>query len=162
MRASLPAKLFPEPTAARFLIQTCLQTAAVQTGVLLGRTTEKGRSVTFRIFPDSYQGWTWLTEKHPLRSPRGKLRSTSRVPYQLIRQTLRGTTRRVNAVCWHGHRDFMTRLFDLLPNLKLETAKATYRGRNGFLDLYQATAHRNIGSKFQPLYYNSACNCHLR
>jgi len=160
MIASLPHSKFPEPAAAAFLTLTCIQTAAAQTGLKLHTphhwaqsrwidTAINGRRVSFRLALD--------TTNH--RTPSGHLRRSTQVPYQKIVNRY-GKTRRVNAVCWHGHRDFMIRLFDLLPDLVLRTAVATYRGRSGFLDTYLATGDRNIGSVVDPQAYSTACNCY--
>jgi len=35
MRATLPARKYPEPTSRQFLIETALETAAAQTGIRL-------------------------------------------------------------------------------------------------------------------------------
>jgi hypothetical protein len=66
---------------------------------------------------------------------------------------------RIHAVCWHGHRDFMRALFDFDSEARLTTAMADYRSREGFNELYPATAWRNIGSQINPLDYANACDC---
>jgi len=70
-------------------------------------------------------------------------------------------TRRVHAVCWHGHRDFMVRLFDEYPEARLKSAMADYRGRDDFIETHEATASRNIGSIMNPTQYGMACLCHV-
>ena len=67
--------------------------------------------------------------------------------------------RRIKALCWHGHRDLFEMLFNVFPQLEIRTAQATYKGRDGFIRNYPATASVNIGSMFKPMEYQDACNC---
>lgn len=67
--------------------------------------------------------------------------------------------RRVNAVCWHGFRDFFRTLFEYSPNAVIKTALATYDGPEGFEAVYPTTAEQNIGSRFEPLAIADACTC---
>ena len=69
------------------------------------------------------------------------------------------TGRRVNAVCWHGHRDFMLKLFELCPDAILKTSLATYKGKEDFLRQFENTGWNNCGSMASPLTYRDACNC---
>jgi len=69
------------------------------------------------------------------------------------------TGRRVNAVCWHGHRDFMLKLFELCPDAILKTSLATYKGREDFLKQFESTGWNNCGSMAMPLTYRHACKC---
>lgn len=78
--------------------------------------------------------------------------------YRLIRDGMSGR-RRVNAVCWHGHYDFMDEVFARDPDARIISAVATYNGRRGFLQDAPPTAERNIGSQFYPQYYGDACEC---
>jgi hypothetical protein len=70
-----------------------------------------------------------------------------------------GKQRRVNAVCWHGHRDFMFRLFDARPEAVLSSGIIRYRGREDFLAKFESTGDRNIGSIASPMAYREACTC---
>lgn len=69
--------------------------------------------------------------------------------------------RRIAAVCWHGHRDFMLELFDRFPDARIKSAMADYRGREDFLYSFEATGSRNIGSIREPMRYDEACDCDL-
>ena len=69
------------------------------------------------------------------------------------------TGRRVNAVCWHGHRDFLLWLFELCPDATLKTSLATYRGKEDFLKKFESTGWNNCGSMAMPLTYRHACKC---
>lgn len=70
-----------------------------------------------------------------------------------------GLAPRISAVCWHGYRDWMLALFGADPAARLKTAQADYRGRDGFLKKYPPTGRTNIGSTFEPLLYEDACDC---
>jgi hypothetical protein len=62
-------------------------------------------------------------------------------------------------LCWHGHRDFMARLFDEFPSAVLTSAFARYEEKTGFLRNFAETGTRNIGSQASPMYYQNACFC---
>lgn len=74
--------------------------------------------------------------------------------------------KRVWAVSWPGHYEFMRRLFgvnmvgpSLLrtdPNARLVSAIAEYDGREEFLRKAPATGAKNIGSMVNPLLYREA------
>ena len=72
-----------------------------------------------------------------------------------------GTPRKVNAICWHGFKDFLTNLFDQYPKLRVVTAQITYDGYNEFMSKFESTAVINIGSMVQPLNYEDACFCNV-
>jgi hypothetical protein len=82
-----------------------------------------------------------------------------RLPYVYQRTSARHDGRRVAAVCWHGHRDFLRALFRLCPDAVVRTAIAVYRGAEGFEETFPATAHRNIGSAYMPCTMAEACLC---
>lgn len=48
-------------------------------------------------------------------------------------------TRRINAVCWHGHREFMHRYLAEFQNATIRTALADYQGAIGFLQNHVST-----------------------
>lgn len=78
--------------------------------------------------------------------------------YRLIRDGMSGR-RRVNAVCWHGHYDWMDEVFTRDPEARIISAVATYNGRRGFLRDAPPTGEKNIGSPAYPLAYADACEC---
>lgn len=67
--------------------------------------------------------------------------------------------KKVAAVCWHGHREFMLNLFTYEPNAKLVTAMATYDGVDEFCFKATDTGFKNIGSIAKPMKYIDACTC---
>jgi|SRR6185295_5766246 len=78
------------------------------------------------------------------------------------------TGRRVHAVCWHGHRAFFRRLFELAPTAVVQSS-ARLNGVNvrytaeSFERDHPDTGQTNIGSLFEPCAYVDACdwNTHL-
>ena len=70
-----------------------------------------------------------------------------------------GTPRKVNAICWHGFRDFLTELYKIYSDLRVFTAQITYNNKEDFELKYPNTANINIGSMVQPLSYGNACFC---
>jgi hypothetical protein len=70
-----------------------------------------------------------------------------------------GTPRKVNAICWHGFRDFLTELYNIYSDLRVFTAQITYNNKKDFELKYPDTANINIGSMVQLLRYKDACFC---
>ena len=66
----------------------------------------------------------------------------------------------VGVLCWHGHRDFMLRLFERYPDAILASHLARYEGRAGFLANYPETGETNIGSAMYPVRLSDVCYCH--
>ena len=73
-----------------------------------------------------------------------------------------GKTRRVWATCWHGHRDFMRKVFDLTPAAKIRTVLAKYDSQEDFEKTFERTGDVNIGSLMSPMYASDACMCEER
>jgi hypothetical protein len=70
--------------------------------------------------------------------------------------------RKVHAVCWHGHADFMTRVYLRDAGARFETGVQTYADRADFAARYLETAGHNIGSLMYPAAMASACRCGFR
>ena len=66
---------------------------------------------------------------------------------------------KVNAVCWHGFRDFLKSLYEIDENLRVVTAQTTYTNKENFYSTYEDTRYNNIGSMMQPIELGSACLC---
>tara|TARA_R100001443_G_C3343758_1_gene175076 strand:- start:561 stop:1058 length:498 start_codon:yes stop_codon:yes gene_type:complete len=67
---------------------------------------------------------------------------------------------KVNAVCWHGYRDFLKELYEIPGNnFRVVTAQATYNNKQDFYNKFESTGNNNIGSVMDPLPYRKACNC---
>lgn len=67
--------------------------------------------------------------------------------------------RKVHAVCWHGHADFMTLVYRADRTARIETGIATYADSADFQARYRETASRNIGAPIAPVAMASACRC---
>jgi len=72
------------------------------------------------------------------------------------------TERKVHAVCWHGHYEFMRRLFERFPAARVQTMSADYRGIHDFATKFEATGWRNIGAPIMPITMAEACYCYER
>lgn len=60
--------------------------------------------------------------------------------------------RRVNAVCWHGHKRFMTRFLAYYKEATIRTALAEYNGENSFAIKHGETNDQQFNS-------NTICGC---
>ena len=67
--------------------------------------------------------------------------------------------RKIAALCWHGHRDIMLDIFAQHPDAILVSAAARYDGQNDFMQKFPATGRQNIGSYFEPMDRQHACEC---
>jgi hypothetical protein len=78
--------------------------------------------------------------------------------YRLIRDDpyTRAGTRRVWAVSWRGHRDFMRAVYVIDANATFRTAIDTWRNAKDFEARHRASGERNIGSMIYPQTYASA------
>lgn len=68
--------------------------------------------------------------------------------------------RRVNAVCWHGHLEFMRLLYGYAPDAVIHTSMATYRSLTELMDRCYDSYYRNVGSQIYPREYGECCLCH--
>ena len=67
--------------------------------------------------------------------------------------------RKVAAVCWHGHRDFFREVYDINSQATIITMLARYENSEHFEQIYPTTGNTNIGSIFNPLSIQNACQC---
>jgi hypothetical protein len=67
--------------------------------------------------------------------------------------------KKMNYVCWHGHRAFMRALYMLAPDARIRSGMAYYKGSDHFEQTHGDTAYRNIGSQVSPQSYADACDC---
>lgn len=111
-----------------------------------GGISKDGRAWNFRLALDS---------SVPKRGNAG-------YKYQRISSSSRawtGKDRKVAAVCWHGHRDFMRAVFALDPNARFKTAIADWKGSADFEDRFAQTAYNNVGSMMYPMFAKDCCTC---
>jgi hypothetical protein len=67
--------------------------------------------------------------------------------------------RKVNAVCWHGFRDFFRECFTLQPNAVFRTALATWKGKEHFEASFAESGWQEVGSEFRPARACDVCKC---
>jgi len=79
--------------------------------------------------------------------------------YQRTSASAFNSERRVFAVCWHGHRDFMRAIFEADPDARIKTMWADYRGSEDFEEKFPGTAYRNVGSMMYPMRASEVCAC---
>ncbi len=134
-------------------IQGAVTTAAILTGLTLQHDQKRiGNGLRFRLRLSDQPNWTPSEDMDNRKRGRGKpIPKYARLNHKL--------TRRVAAVCWHGHRDFMLKLFDLLPTLTLRTGLTTYKGKEDFENKFPSTGEKYIGTTYEPCYYSDACFC---
>ena len=123
---------------ARKITQEQLELAAQKAKVRLINVRPEGRGFRFRLGLLEVNGQPG--QKH----------------WRRLNHTL---TRKVNAVCWHGHKSFMDAIYQLSLETVIITAFARYDGYQDFLDKFQDTYYHKIGSMVQPCYYGDACEC---
>lgn len=144
-------------------LRAIAEAAADEVGVRLYNLRESGKGLAFILKTGKpiVQATDW----------RGKLRWFPR--YQRLSVRERRSTARgyegipffpvvPGAVCWHGHRDFLRALFRKLPDARVRTALATYRGAEHFETTYPETyggAPDNGGFCGHVRPYGSACTC---
>lgn len=59
--------------------------------------------------------------------------------------------RHTPSASWEAHRDFLRALFAIVPDAVVYTSLATYRGAENFEETFPETAHRNVGSMYNPV-----------
>ena len=79
--------------------------------------------------------------------------------YQRTSASAFHSERRVFAVCWHGHRDFMREIFKRDPSARVKTAWADYKGVEDFEEKFPETAYLNVGSMMYPMFASEVCTC---
>jgi hypothetical protein len=60
-------------------------------------------------------------------------------------------------LCWHGFRDVFRAVMAVNGEAVIRSAKAVYKGSEGFEATYPSTADINVGSMFQPAYMPEMC-----
>ena len=72
------------------------------------------------------------------------------------------TERKVHAVCWHGHRDFMRALLDRDPDARIKSGRygnLDWRGWQDFEDRFEMSGYIDIGAPIMPVQMREACFC---
>jgi len=118
--------------------ETQLQICADEVGVAIFNLRKDGRALRFGIRPTGE-------------------RIDGDYKYQRVGHR---NERRVFAVCWHGHRDFMRAAFRINPEARILTMWADYKNSEVFEDIFPDTAYKNVGSMMYPATADSVCKCH--
>lgn len=64
--------------------------------------------------------------------------------------------------CWHAYRDVLILVFERYPDAVVTAGVAwrvTYRGIEGFRELYPGTGRKNVGSQLDPVTMPELCDC---
>lgn len=69
------------------------------------------------------------------------------------------TGRKVNAVCWHGFRDFFRAVYRQEPDAKFVTAFDTWQSSDDFEARHRESGYRNVGSIMFPVIAIDNCTC---
>lgn len=69
------------------------------------------------------------------------------------------TGRKVNAVCWHGFRDFFLAVYRIEPGAKFVTAVDTWKNSADFEARFRESGYRNVGSMMYPVRAIDNCTC---
>lgn len=80
-------------------------------------------------------------------------------PYQRTSASGFRDGRRVNAVCWHGFRDYFRTVFTREPDAVFCTAVATWKGSKDFERRYKDSGYHNVGSQMYPRMMAEVCRC---
>ena len=117
-----------------------LHTCADEVGVQIYNLRKDGRALRFGLRPTG-------------------MRIDGDYKYQRTSASGFRPDRRVFAVCWHGHRDFMRAVFRVNPDARIKTMWADYKGSEVFEDIFPDTAYKNVGSMMYPATADSVCKC---
>jgi hypothetical protein len=72
-----------------------------------------------------------------------------------------GPARRVNAVCYHGHRAFLDLLFERFPAARVETAVARYDGASSYAELRDAADVWEGSARTGRVRTSTQCRCEV-
>lgn len=86
-----------------------------------------------------------------LRPIEGKFQRYNQLHYE--------RTRKVNAVCYHGHCAFLDLLFDRFPAARVESASATYEGRDDYAEERGAADVWEGNDHWGRVRYSAQCRC---
>ena len=67
--------------------------------------------------------------------------------------------RRTYHVCYHGHYEFMRRLYEINPNTIIRSTMAVYKNLEEFEKLAGNVAIVNVGNAYQPQMFSEKCDC---
>jgi hypothetical protein len=130
-----------------------LESAAVKVGVRAEIRTlnQKGTRHNVKLFPQT---------EPSMFTPAGRRRTGEQGDARYQRESVgMNAGRRVNAVCWHGFRDYFRAVYEQDAAVTFRTAVDTWRNAADFEQRFAASGHRNIGSQMFPQSMADACRC---
>lgn len=132
-----------------------LQTLARECGCRIARRNNYGQAPKTGV---TRAGLPWATFTLRAEYANGKTR-----PYRRVSTFERNGKRRTigGVLCWHGHRDFMLKMFERFPGAILTSCLAKYDGQTGFLRDFPETGFQNIGGEYRPMELHDACYCYM-
>lgn len=132
-----------------------LEAAAAEVGVKIERSALSGSGLRHRVKVNpSAPAEAYTPSGRRKRGERGD------APYQRLSASyFRALETRVNAVCWHGFRDFFRACFRRAPGAIFRTALDKWSGSEDFEARFRDSGHRNIGSRAAPICAAEACRC---
>lgn len=117
------------------------------------RNAAREIGVKAEISRENMKGTRWRVKLYPNREG---LKQNEDAKYQ--REGV-STGYRVNAVCWHGFRDFFRACFRQAPEAKFKTAMETWDGSEDFEAHYVESGYKNVGSMMFPRAAAEVCRC---
>ncbi len=129
-----------------------IRAIAADLGFRLDNTRSEGRYFLFVLrmaTPIGRGGWR--------KAPQAALRYRKRGYSSHMRGS--GAFGGNGAVCFHGHKEFMERIFKFNPDAVIRTKMAAYLGLDSFNEQFPGVGAKNVGSMMYPLRYEDACDC---
>lgn len=110
-----------------------LELIAQETGVRLNETEARGKGIKFTLRPTGDE----FRKVNPISG------------------------RRINAICWHGHKAFFDRLFALLPTARVKSQYADYKGLEDYRAQYLNSDTRlgPGGNMYHRWKQSDCCDC---
>ena len=88
-----------------------------------------------------------------------RLRLGERVNGERRFQRLGYRGRKIQGVCWHGHREFFFALYRRFPDARVKTGVTRYDNREHFLETYRQTMGLTCNG-WQGVHPEAGCVCH--
>ena len=64
------------------------------------------------------------------------------------------------AVCFHGYKEYMDRIFFWHPEAIIRTKAAAYKGIEDYKAKWVGVGMQNVGSRVFPVQYRECCDCY--
>lgn len=140
--------------------RAAIDAAAYQTGIQLAELDARGSGFKFKlrpIFDDRLD-----EEARACLGQRPTDRKYQRISgdsSEMQWKTWEQRNRRVAAICWHGHRDFLRALYAMAPDCTVRTVLTTYKSADDFEARYRETRDGMPGKNGVMLTSSLECVC---